>query len=207
VTADDEAIDFASNRYLEAEMTPAEFEVFAADFLENGASAVEDVVVTLHERITVPDGNYDFDATIRFKLAGMEFLVVAEAKRHNHPIKRDIVAVLHQKLRSVGAHKGILISTAPFQKGALTFAKTHGIALVKVTEGRFTYETKAAGEQSYMSREEAEARLGIPAFVGISIERGDDGSTQMGAISYRDAQWFAKSILGVDVISSDDGTL
>ena len=55
------------------------------------------------------------DATIRFKLAGMKFLVVAQAKAHNHPITRDVVQLLHQKLQSVGAHKGVVISTAPFQ--------------------------------------------------------------------------------------------
>lgn len=82
-------------------------------------------------------GTFDFDATARYQFAGMSFLVLVEAKLHKNPIKRELVLVLYQKILSVGAHKGVMVSTAPYQAGAVAFAKTHGIALVTVTEGRF----------------------------------------------------------------------
>ena len=69
-------------------------------------SLVEELQVTVHERIQGVDGLYDFDATVRFGLGGMRFLVVIETKRHKNPIKRELVQVLHDKLRSVGAHQG-----------------------------------------------------------------------------------------------------
>jgi Restriction endonuclease len=52
------------------------------------------------------DGTYDFDATVRYELAGVAFLILVEAKLHKNPIKRETVQVLHQKLQSVGAQKG-----------------------------------------------------------------------------------------------------
>ena len=83
------------------------------------------------------DGSYDVDGTVRFRWGDLDFLVVIEAKYHRNPIKRDVVQVLHSKVQSVGAHKVVLVATAPFQRGALNFAKAYGIALVTVTEGRF----------------------------------------------------------------------
>ena len=52
----------------------------------------------------------------------MEFLIVVEAKKHRYPIKRELVQVLHSKIQSVGAHKGVMVSTAPYQNGALDSA-------------------------------------------------------------------------------------
>jgi restriction endonuclease Mrr len=124
-----------------ADITPAEFEVFVTslfDALED-SGAISNLRVQNHEVIRGVDGTYDFDATARYELAGMSFLVLVEAKHHKNPIKRETVQVLHQKLQSVGAQKAVVVSTAPFQMGALEIALTHGIALVTVTEGRFTY--------------------------------------------------------------------
>jgi hypothetical protein len=161
--------------YPPPDITPGEFEEFVAQQLLGSASPeVDDLKVTLHEKIARPDGTYDFDATIRFNLAGMSFLVLVEAKRHKDPIKRELVQVLHQKMQSVGAHKGVMVSTAPYQRGALLFAIEHGIALVTVTEGRFLYEARDALGIPKMSREEAAERFGVPTFVGHYYGLGDE---------------------------------
>jgi hypothetical protein len=81
-------------------------------------------------------GTYDLDATMRFQHFGMRFFVVVEAKRHRNPIKREAVAVLLQKVRSIGANKGMMIATAPYQRGAVEFAVTHGISLATVTKNQ-----------------------------------------------------------------------
>ncbi len=160
--------------YPPPDITPDEFEKYVAEQLIGSAYPhVNDLKVTLHERITRPDGTYDFDATIRFGVAGMSFLVLVEAKRHTNPIKRELVQVLHQKIQSVGAHKGVMVSTAPYQSGALAFAIEHGIALVTVTEGRFLYEARDARGAPEMSREEAAERFGLPTFVCHCYLPGD----------------------------------
>jgi hypothetical protein len=141
---------------------------------------------------------FDLDATIRFRWAGMDFLVVGEAKRHTHPIKRELVQVLHSKVQSAGAHKGVLFSTAPFQRGALEFAKVHGIALIHVTEGRFTFETKAHGSISSPSREEAMNQFGLPVFVGHFYgPGGSPGSTAVTLISTERPDYVREVLLGL----------
>jgi len=125
------------------DITPAEFEEFVADrLLGPAAPHVSGLTVTLHEKVAGSDGTYDLDATVRYRFAGMDFLVVVEAKHHRNPIKRELVQVLHQKVQSIGAHKGVMVSTATYQSGAVAFARAHGIALVTVTDGRFLFETR-----------------------------------------------------------------
>lgn len=160
--------------YGRPEITPGEFEEFVAEQLLGSAQPeVRDLDIKLHEKIAGDDGTYDFDATVRYELAGMSFLVLVEAKLHKNPIKRELVQVLYQKVQSVGAHKGVMVSTAPYQTGALRFAQVHGIALVTVTEGRFLYETRDTGPSPRLSRAEATSRFGDPTFVGHYYGPGD----------------------------------
>lgn len=125
-------------------MDPAEFELYAANVLRQTVGLVEDLEVTPHAVLVSSDGSYDVDAAVRFRLGGMDFLVVVECKRHRHPIKRELVQVLHSKVQSVGAQKGVLFSTSPFQSGALTYAQQHGIGLVHVTDGGPNYLVRSA---------------------------------------------------------------
>lgn len=171
----DEAVARPTAHYPPADITPAEFESFVTslfDSIEEGGG-IANLRIQNHEVVQGRDGSYDFDATVRYELAGMAFLLLVEAKLHKNPIKRETVQVLHQKLQSVGAQKGVLVSTAPFQRGALDFALAHGIALVTVTEGRFTFETKAATKPTTPTREETQNRFGLPIFVGHVYSNGD----------------------------------
>jgi hypothetical protein len=163
---DESEVPKRMQRYPPAEITAAEFEEFVAGVFDSVAPEMENLSVTIHDQIQGVDGSYDFDATVRFSWAGVDFLVLVEAKRHKNPIKRELIHTLRQKQLSVGAHKAIMFSTSPFQSGALTFAKVHGIALITVTEGRFTIETKAMEAPPVLTREEAKARFGVPTFVG-----------------------------------------
>src|SRR5262249_23447663 len=85
---------------------------------------------------------YEIDVTARFKALG-DMLVLIECKHHKNPIKREVVQVLYDKLRALGAQKGMIFSTVKFQKGAIEFAQAHGIALVLVANGATMYVTKS----------------------------------------------------------------
>jgi hypothetical protein len=181
---DDTRVARPTAHYPPPDITPKQFEEFVANLLGAAEPIVDNLRVTLHEKITRPDGTYDFDATVRYDFAGMSFLVLVEAKRHKNPIKRELVQVLCQKVGSVGGHKGVMISTAPYQSGALRFAKEHGIALVTVTEGRFIFETRVALSGAPMSREETAARFNVSIFVGHYYGAGQDvGSTRVWLLS------------------------
>jgi Restriction endonuclease len=88
------------------------------------------------------DGTYIMDVTARFQLAGMNFLILFECKRHKDPVKRSDVQVLLTKLQSTGAQKGVVVATTGFQSGALDFAKAHGIACVRLVDNAWTYITR-----------------------------------------------------------------
>ena len=170
---DDEGTESWPGSYPPADITASEFEAWVAEIFSAAEGRVDDLRVALHVSVTGADGEYDFDATARYRWVGLEFLVLVEAKRHKNPIKRELVQVLHQKLQSVGAHKAVMISTAPYQRGALDFAKAHGIALVSLTEGRFTILMRSAGKHPALTREEASTWYETPTFVGFCLGPGD----------------------------------
>ena len=159
----------------------SEFESFVVATFEQVAPAVDQLHVRLHERIESPDGDYDFDATVRFEFGGLAFLVLVEAKFHRNPIKREVAQILGSKVQSVGAHKGVIVSTAPFQSGTLRYAAAHGIALVKVTEGRFTIETRRC-------RSEPERDAGAGRGSGAS-PTSSDTPTRRSTAAVCNARW------------------
>lgn len=194
---DESAVGREMVQYPPADITSDEFEAFVTELFQATADQLEELTVTPHEKIVASDGTYDFDATVRFDWAGLSFLVLVEAKRHKDPIKRELVAVLHQKIHSVGANKGVMISTSPYQRGALQFAKQHGIALATVTEGRFTIEAKAAVKPPVMSREEAR-EYGLETFVGhVYSEGSEPGSTNVTLLSPRYPEYVAEHLLSL----------
>ena len=91
--------------YPQPDMTPAEFEEFVVELPNSIEPAALDLTVTSHKSVQGMDGDYDIDAIVRYAFLGMDFLVLVEAKRHRHPIKRELVQVLHQKLASVGGRR------------------------------------------------------------------------------------------------------
>lgn len=103
---DEDEVAFPTTFYPAADITPVQFEESVVELLKS-TEAVAGVppVVTLHEKVQGTDGEYDFDATARFDWGGMQFLVLAEAKLHQKPIKRELVQVLHSKLSSVGPRR------------------------------------------------------------------------------------------------------
>jgi hypothetical protein len=163
-------------RYPPADISPAEFEQFVVDALSSMGGDLENYTVTLHETIVGGDGTYDFDATVRYSAMGMSFLLVVEAKQHSYPIKRQDVQVLKQKKDSVAAQKAALFSTAKFQSGAVSFAIAHGIALVYITEGRLTFETRSRDGHPPPTREVAH-EMGVPTVVGRSFSAGDSAAS------------------------------
>lgn len=183
--------------YPAAVLSPHEFEAFVADLLDAITPRPEGYQVTVQDRVKGIDGSYTFDATVRYRVAGLDFLVIVEAKRYKNPIKRELVQVLLQKVQSVGGHKGVLISTSPFQRGALEFALQHGIALVTVTEGRFLYETRSRGAKPALSRAQADS-MGLQPFAGHVYSPGTEpGSTAVTLVATNYPDHVAELLLGI----------
>lgn len=130
------------------DLTPTEFERYCCDFLTAYAQKenLQDFLITHDTKIKASDGKYQIDVYAEFTAMGAQFKILCECKKYKNRVNRDKVAILHRKLESIGAHKGILISTSDFQSGAIEYAKEHGVALIKAEDYHFEYLSHSSGE-------------------------------------------------------------
>jgi len=134
-------------------VSPVEFEQIVVEYLRGLEGRLEGFEVSHRTPLAGPDGEFEIDAVARFDALGASFVVLVECKHHRNPIKRELVQVFRDKIRSLSAHKGLLFSTAPFQKGAIEYAQSQGIALVHITQGGPIYETRWLGGAQGPSRD------------------------------------------------------
>ncbi|GBF18219.1 mrr restriction system protein [Arenibacter sp. NBRC 103722] len=125
------------------DISPTEFEKLIYDYLSNLGKDLNSFQSTHNLLIEKPDGNYQIDVYAEFNVFGGQIKVLIECKKYKNSVKREIVQLLYDKLRATGAHKGMIFSTSGFQSGAIKFAEVHGIALVKVFDGKLNYSTKS----------------------------------------------------------------
>ena len=128
-----------------ASITPTEFEKYCLEVLKGYADAenLKDFSIEHNVKIPSSDGTYQIDVYAKFTALGVEFKVLAECKRYSSLVSREKVVILADKVRSLGAQKGILISTSGFQKGAYEYAKAHGIALLQIVDKRVLHMQNA----------------------------------------------------------------
>ncbi len=148
-------------------LSAAQFEAAVEGILRRTGIGLTDFKVQRLEKIHTADGVYEIDVTARFKALG-DVLVLIECKHHKNPIKREVVQILHDKLRAVSAQKGMVFSTVKFQKGAIEFAQAHGIALVLVANGATMYVTRSVADSGMDTRD-------FPPYVGWLVRLNDAG--------------------------------
>ncbi|MBQ3561321.1 MAG: restriction endonuclease, partial [Oscillospiraceae bacterium] len=73
--------------------------------------------------------------------------ILIECKKYRNSVKKEVVNALQAKLQSLGAQKGIIISTSGFQSGAVQYAEKHGIALWQVFDNYIKHISASANNQ------------------------------------------------------------
>lgn len=123
------------------DMTPTDFEMYCRDILSAYASKenLPNFEIVHNKKIPAIDGTYQIDVYASFTALGCKIKMLCECKRYKSPVKREVVSQLHDKLGSIGAHKGMIMSTGGFQTGAVEYGKAHGIALVHVKDRECTF--------------------------------------------------------------------
>ena len=158
------------------EITAAEFERLVRDWILKQGGELTSLEVKHDVKVEAYDSTYQIDVLAQFQaFAGAEFIVLIECKKYRNAVERELVQVLHDKVRSVGAHKGMLFTTTGFQSGAIKYAKAHGIALVSIIEGAATYETRSA----YPVAAQDLAWLNLPKFALWHVGENDAGNISM----------------------------
>jgi restriction system protein len=132
-------------------VSPEEFEELVRLWLiTHGSGNLEDFKVQHLRKVQGAGGEYEIDVTAEFTVfGGARILTLVECKHQREPVKRDQVLVLEAKLRDTGGHKGVIFSTSSFQRGAVEYARTRGIATVTVKDGVAKYRTYSVEPQSF----------------------------------------------------------
>ena len=154
------------------DMTPEEFEKYSLDILKEQTKGLENLEIQHNVIIKKNDGNYQIDGKIQFDVMGVRYVTLVECKHYKSSITRGKVQVLYDKIRAIGANKGILISTSNFQIGAIKYAKEHGIALIQIVEADLTYEIRTKPNVIMMDVHKSLYNNGQP-YIGI-MQIGSD---------------------------------
>ena len=128
-------------------ISPSEFEEYCKEILLGYAEEekLSNFSIIHDTKLTAHDGIYQIDIFASFTAMSVEFKVLCECKQYKSRVNREKIVVLADKVKSLGAHKGILLSTSDFQSGAIQYAKKHGIALIKVEDYHFEYLSHSSG--------------------------------------------------------------
>jgi restriction system protein len=145
-----------------ANITPTEFEILVKDYLTELGKELKTFRANHNTVIRKNEGDFQIDVYAEFDFLGADFKVLIECKRHKNRIKREVVQLLYDKIRATGSHKGMIFSTSGFQDGAMKFANEHGIALIRIIEGKYTYFTKGSDSQNF----ELPPWADIPKYIG-----------------------------------------
>ena len=137
-------------------MTPTEFEEYCLKILKGYAEEenLKDFTLTHDVKLSAPDGAYQIDVYATCKAFGADMKIIGECKQYKNRVNREKVVVLADKVRALGAQKGILLSTAGFQSGAIQYAKEHGIALIQVFDTRENWYSHSGGPDAVVDEED-----------------------------------------------------
>lgn len=152
------------------QITPEEFEKQVFEWV-SACPEVSSVEVTHQAEVQGQGGQYAIDIRMRLTVLGGAVLdLFIECKHQGRAVERDEALLLESKLRDTGAHKGMLVSTSGFQKGAIEYAAAHGIATVTLIAGEWLYITKAEGPSPAPP-----TWLDLPRYAGIRVTPADGG--------------------------------
>ncbi len=127
------------------DLTPEKFEKHVVGWLQEWAKLEGLSCEITHQGVLHGEGgDYHIDVLVELTLlGGAQCTILAECKHQRRRVERKEILALEAKLRDVGAHKGMLFTTARFQKGALEYASARGIAALAMRDGRIQYETRS----------------------------------------------------------------
>ena len=126
------------------QVTPKEYEQQVISWLQSAGGEIRSLQVFHQKSVKGTAGQYSLDGWAEFELfSGAKIKILVECKRHGRPVGRDVILAIEEKRREVGAHKAMVFSTSGFQKGALKYASSVGIALVVFLDGKVTYQTNS----------------------------------------------------------------
>ena len=139
-------------------ISAAEYELLVMSFLsaklgsfptDNGIASASEVFH--HKKYEGMSGfSHEIDLSFECDVVGSRILTLVECKCYSSKVKAEEVLEFLGRIRDIGAHKGILVTTTGFQKGAVAIAKAHNIALVIASRTNWSAETRSTGLEVFL---------------------------------------------------------
>lgn len=106
------------------------------DFLNYESPDYQKITVQHDVQIVGKTGvEHQIDVYWEFEYAGVRYRTILEVKDWNSKVKKEQIMGFKSKLDDItGASAGIFVSKGGFQKGAIEYAKVHGIKLFLINE-------------------------------------------------------------------------
>jgi restriction system protein len=106
--------------------------------------------------------------------------MLVECKRYKRAVERKVISELLSKIQSVGANKGIVISTSGYQSGAVEFAKEHKITLISIIDKEVFFITNSSSKPDpIMQRVQLAYRNKLPKHFGFLWDYDMDFPSEM----------------------------
>lgn len=121
-------------------MTPTEFEILTQRLIANKLKQEFgfDIPVDHLRTFTSLTGNtYEIDISYTFSLFDINYVTLVECKHWNSYVTRGKIGYFKSIIDDLKAHKGIIVTTNGFQKGAIAYAKSQNIGLIKITNDKY----------------------------------------------------------------------
>jgi hypothetical protein len=121
-------------------MTATEFEKITQQLFSERLKKEFGYKIPVHhqQKYTSSAGNaYKIDLSYTFTLFDIKYLTLIECKYWNHSVTREKVGYFKSILDELKVHKGIIVTTKGFQSGAITYAQSQNIGLVKITNDKY----------------------------------------------------------------------
>lgn len=150
-------------------MDPADYERLVKSLLTTVFDRMHAEVFHLKKYVGKSGQAYEIDVSFETRIDTLELLIFVECKRYERLVTIKEVADFVYRLRDVGAHKGILVSTKGFQRGAIQVAKAEKIALLIV---RDAIAPKRTGIKTVLSLSRHD---NLPWFRGLILQLSSDG--------------------------------
>ena len=150
-------------------MSPVDYERVVKALLQADFEGVEAQSFHLKKYTGKSGQRYEIDVSFEVRIGVFDIVILVECKRHARSITVQEIADFAFRLRDIGAHKGVMVSSNGFQRGVIKVARAEKIALLMVGDaiemkppkGVTVLHSKTPSNDSWFSG------------LGFTVKRGD----------------------------------
>jgi restriction system protein len=130
-------------------ISPDRFEILVVRELRKAGFEITDVRIVRWIRAPGDTGEFDVDLTACLHAPGEVHHVLIGCLHRISPIRRELVARIGERSRQADSRSTLVFATSEFDREALVYARDHGIALLRVVDGRAAYDSGGWGVRNH----------------------------------------------------------